>query len=641
MNRYFVALIGTLLAPLSLLSQGQIAIEPLNGNFALRARAAQRGGLRAPDCPPQTLSVPFFDDFAYPGPYPDCAKWADQLTYVNSTYGLNNPSIGVATLDGLNDRGFPYQPGVNASVPCDTLTSQFIDLSSLGVAFLYFERQSKGYGNAPENNDTLLLEFRNSAGNWIRMGAYTLNDTPIDNTFYGTRITINDAQFLHGSFQFRFRNYATAAGNNDHWNLDYVLLDDGPIVYDPVTNVPIFQDVALSQIPVRLLDGYTAMPLDHFRTAVGSLLVDALPVQVDNRFDSDKKLNKQLTVRETTTNTEILNSGVFSLADAAPGINDYATSVGVTYADVYDEPFLTSFTGDSAILELQYGFTIDATTETPDFARNNFAARQTVLDDYFAYDDGSAEGRFRLTEIGSQVALRFTALTDDSLRGWYIHLPYVDRDPATVNTVITVKVWLDSLAVGTEALEDNIRPTDFDYETYVDSLNGWWTYKFSSPVAVSAGQTFYVGWKNLGSQDELRVGWDVNTPDGAAHLFQNVLGFWEPVPANLSGSLLLRPILGADPIEISSLQPDPSAPGSALRVFPNPAHGSCRIVLENALDRQAESLQISDMLGKTVRSQAFGPELSLEGLANGLYLITVLDVHGKPMARTQLSVCQP
>jgi hypothetical protein len=399
--------------------------------------------------------------------------------------------------------------------------------------------------------------------------------------------------------------------------------------------------VALSQIPVRLLDGFTAMPLAHFQTAVGSLLVDALPIQVDNRFDSDKKLNKQLIVRETTTNTEILNSGVFSLADATPGINDYATSVGVTYADVYDDAFLTNFTGDSAILELQYGFTIDATTETPDFARNNFATRQTVLDDYFAYDDGSAEGRFRLTEIGSQVALQFTALTDDSLRGWYIHLPYVDRDPATVNTVITVKVWLDSLAVGTEALEDNIRPTDFDYETYVDSLNGWWTYKFSTPVAVSAGQTFYVGWKNLGSQDELRVGWDVNTPNGVSHLFQNVLGFWEPIPANLSGSLMLRPILGADPIEISSLQPEPTNPKNALHVFPNPASGSCRIVLENAPNKLAENILIMDMLGQVVRSQPYGTELNLEGLANGLYLITVVDNHGKPLARTKLSVCQP
>ncbi len=640
MIRPLVVLLGALFAPFALLAQGHLEIEPLDGNFALRTAAAQRGGNRAPDCPPQTLSVPFFDDFAYPGPYPDCDKWADQLVFVNGTYGLNSPSIGVATFDGIDDRGFPYNPGVNASVPCDTLTSQPIDLSGLGVAFLYFERQTKGNGNAPEANDSLLLEFRNAAGNWVRIAAYTLNNTPADGSFFGTPVTINDQQFLHGGFRFRFRNYATAAGNNDHWNIDYVLLNDGPIVFNPVTNLPIFQDVALSQIPVRLLDGFTAMPMSHFRTAVADLLVPELPLQVDNRFDTDKKLNKQLIVREVYSNTEILNSGVFSLADAAPGINDYSTTVGTTFADIYDEPFLTGYPGDSAILELSYGYTIDATTETPDFARNNSVSRQTVLDDYFAYDDGSAEGRFRLTEIGSQVALRFTALTDDSLRGWYIHLPYADRDPATVNTVISVKVWLDSLGTATEALEDNIRPTDFDYETYVDSLNGWWTYKFSSPIAVSAGQTFYVGWKNLGGQDELRVGWDVNAADGAAKLFQNVLGFWEAVPANLTGSLMLRPILGADPVTISPALPAPGS-NARLHLFPNPAAEQCRLALDAAHTAQAATVRLTDLLGQTVRHQTYRETLSLDGLSDGLYLVTVLDGNGRPIAREKLVVCRP
>ncbi|HEY0262021.1 MAG TPA: hypothetical protein VGB95_03285 [Chitinophagales bacterium] len=57
------------------------------------------------------------------------AKWMNNLAYWNTTYPILPPTIGVATLDGLNQYGLPYN---NASSvirgKADTLTSKPIDL---------------------------------------------------------------------------------------------------------------------------------------------------------------------------------------------------------------------------------------------------------------------------------------------------------------------------------------------------------------------------------------------------------------------------------------------------------------------------------------------------------------------------------
>jgi hypothetical protein len=57
-----------------------------------------------------TLNLPFIDDFsnAKVYPYPDPKLWTDKYVYVNTTYPVNPISIGVATFDGLDPNGMPY-----------------------------------------------------------------------------------------------------------------------------------------------------------------------------------------------------------------------------------------------------------------------------------------------------------------------------------------------------------------------------------------------------------------------------------------------------------------------------------------------------------------------------------------------------
>ena len=55
-----------------------------------------------------TLILPFIDDFSREGIYPQTDHWLDSNAFVNSNYPDDPITIGVATLDGIDKYGNPY-----------------------------------------------------------------------------------------------------------------------------------------------------------------------------------------------------------------------------------------------------------------------------------------------------------------------------------------------------------------------------------------------------------------------------------------------------------------------------------------------------------------------------------------------------
>ena len=114
-----------------------------------------------------SMSLPFFDDFASPtfaveeGPEA-LVRWTDAAARRTFTYGLNAPTVGQATLDGLRADGFPYAFNPESNGWADTLTSVPINLAgrtpedNIHLIFFY---QGGGRGNAPDKNDSLVVEF--------------------------------------------------------------------------------------------------------------------------------------------------------------------------------------------------------------------------------------------------------------------------------------------------------------------------------------------------------------------------------------------------------------------------------------------------------------------------------------------------
>ena len=117
------------------------------------------------------LTLPFLDDFSQNWHFPNENLWQDIYVHINSSFPINPPSYGVATFDGLDSIGYPYNFMPTSYGEADVLTSQPIDLSVVtDSVFLSFQYQPQGNGNKPETQDSLRLEFfRQADSTWIRV----------------------------------------------------------------------------------------------------------------------------------------------------------------------------------------------------------------------------------------------------------------------------------------------------------------------------------------------------------------------------------------------------------------------------------------------------------------------------------------
>lgn len=78
--------------------------------------------------PTRLLTLPFFDDFAYPQTTPAIQLWTDNFAFVNTSFAYNPPTIGVLTLDALDNNGNLYPQASSNVFTADYATSQPINL---------------------------------------------------------------------------------------------------------------------------------------------------------------------------------------------------------------------------------------------------------------------------------------------------------------------------------------------------------------------------------------------------------------------------------------------------------------------------------------------------------------------------------
>ena len=89
--------------------------------------------------------------------------WYGDGIYINDNYAIDPVSIGVATFDGVDGRGAPYDLGMSqtATGSADTLTSMPINLNLFpsDSVYLSFYYQAERIGNDPQEKDSLFLEY--------------------------------------------------------------------------------------------------------------------------------------------------------------------------------------------------------------------------------------------------------------------------------------------------------------------------------------------------------------------------------------------------------------------------------------------------------------------------------------------------
>ena len=114
--------------------------------------------------------LPFFDDFSQSNVIPDSTKWTDRNVLVNDGFPLCPPNRNAATFDVLDASGRVYDYAISFPFVAEYLTSVRIRLDSImdpepraltpaDSVYFSFHYQPQGNGNAPEEQDSLVLQF--------------------------------------------------------------------------------------------------------------------------------------------------------------------------------------------------------------------------------------------------------------------------------------------------------------------------------------------------------------------------------------------------------------------------------------------------------------------------------------------------
>jgi len=590
---------------------------------------------------PSTISypLPFIEDFYYSTTsyYPDPNKWLDSNVYVNSGMAIAPLSIGVATFDGLDKHGYPYNPtlvNMTSSDPADKLTSQPINLYTSGTKTLNpssdkiaisFYYQARGNGDVPEQSDSLILDFFKPRQNkwqsrvWYKEGSTSSNT--LDTIFKRGFVRISDTAYFHPDFQFRFRNYASLTGNFDHWHLDYIFLDNnrGDSLVDTVRN-----DLTFAGMPTSFLKDYSAMPLQQY---VPSEMAAHTNNRIRNNAATKKPIEYKYRVFDMYGNPLFseYNGGNFNINpfwpnNEVPAGHGYFTYPPHSYPFVKDTFVITkTSTVYFPIKHYVSSSTSTASSGDDDIRQNDTIVQYQRFSNYYAFDDGSAEAGYYVNKAQAKMAVKIKVNKLDTLSGLRIYFDPVGNVSAISNTAtvynFTINVWSDD---GNGNPVDNppiLRDSNVYHPAYIATgFKEVPEYKLKRPLILGPG-TYYVGIQQNSSI--LTIGFDVNYNHNKNMYFDSGSGFQQ---SQINGSLMMQPFFGvySAPVGIKELS---ASQKNKFKVYPNPSSDQFSIV---SSEFENTSYQLYNSLGQLIKGDKIESSqysVSTNELEAGMYIL--------------------
>ncbi len=594
----------TFLIPVILVinSYGQEIVTGLRSNPDL-VDAWHNRDLFKSDSPADTIDLPFFDDFIPDSIFPSSSRWVDDYVYINNTYPINQVSQGVATLDAIDHRGLLYDQAGPFAFEADHLTSAPLDLDMEASenVYLSFFYQPQGLADPPEIQDSLVLQFYSAADNeWHHI--WKAEGTPLHN-FKPVIIKIDSPDYLYRGFRFRFVNFASIstnfddpamAGNADHWNIDYVYLDKNRSASD---TIPV--DVAFTEPMRSALNTYETMPWEQFRKVFLSEMGSFIKINYRNNDE---------VIRNVTRN--------FTIRDMFEGSTVHTFSAGATNIDpgewvTYNANLIYTFNSDATDSSL---FRIRSVLITDEFDRkvNDTMDYYQVFNNYFSYDDGSAESGYGVNGQGASnamVSVRYRTFEPDTLRA--IRIAFNDSYLSSNQRYFNVAVWDDDNGMPGELLyeqEEVVNPGD--------NINEFIQFRLNDPQVID--DYFHIGWTQQ-SETFLNVSLDMNTlPGGRRHYYIN--GLWNE--SEVAGSLMIRPVMGKAiiPSGIEDIYPKIN---SRINIWPNPAKDILNIDIPDNDLAMGVDIDIYDSSGRWLMSEKETRSVNVTGLPQGVYIIII------------------
>jgi len=529
--------------------------------------------------------------------------WLDSYAYHNYRFALDPRSLGVATFDGLDETGYPYQIGTTVTNYADKLTSKPIDLEvynasdSVYFSFLY---QPEGLGDIPEGGDSLIVEFYAPENqSWNKVWGVA-GDTV--HPFKAAHILLNNPIYFKKGFQFRFRNYGSLAGGLDHFHIDYVHLRTLSSYDDTL-----FKDFAFVYPINSLLKTYTAVPWDHYKESTNNKMTDSLMIKLHNGSpNSENYQNGQVNIYYLGLNEGNFILQGFNLAES--NINYSPRTTHTSYNDcTTGYEFDRNKSGNEQVFEIK----TSASAQFPNYNVNDSTVFQQKFYNFYSYDDGTAEAAFGPTGTQAKLAIEYNAYQPDSLIGINIH--FVPSVTDVSSHLFLLTVWDDDNGnPGNVLYEDDI----FSPRTpeYMNDLNVFKTYYFKDTIKVPVGTKFHIGWRQLDAV-RLNAGLDRNI-DNSSKIRYSVDGGFTWLVSPFSGSAMIRPVFSTslDPILATTEYTD----SKIIGIYPNPTTNQINFTQNNSIIESEYTL--FDGLGKVILTGT-GSQADLTNLTNGIYFI--------------------
>ena len=583
----------------------------------------------------------FWDDFSQQSIYPKKELWLDNFVFINSSMAYRPMSYNVATFDGLNALGIPYNPGVINSKGsiADRLTSVPIDLSkytegdSIYLSFFY---QPQGLGDAPEPFDSFVLEFKPSrywngylwdSNAYVRVWSAegsTLKDfrqviIKVPQFIFDTSQGADTiAYFYHEAFQFRFMNYGNLSGNMDHWHLDYVYLNKGRS-YDDLY----YRDMTITKKPLSLLKDYRSMPWKHFDKDK-NMLRNTFKIHARNMSDQPLNLIGKCVVVDTLSKVQIL----FARDDKTIYHADTVLTLAFNLRDSLQLANISN--ADTVVLYTELRSDI-----IDDYKENDISYVYQEFINHYAYDDGIPEMGYSIYPGNfAQVAYRFRAgkvPAQDSLRG--VHLYFNLSDDNVSFMAFKILIW-NKGDYTTEPVVIETRVPELDPELG----NGFYYYPFDTILSVKGD--FYIGWEQ-NAEFKINIGLDMNYYElledtfpvrPNPNIFWKTFGDWKASAAK--GALMMRPVFSDKAVVTVNVEENIIEENKPF-VYPNPAKDHISIS-----GIEVGEFTIYNTQGQIVLSGNYkaGEKINVVALDKTLYLIRIYDAKNKKFYNNKLIV---
>lgn len=535
--------------------------------------------------------------------------WIESQACHNYTLAHNPWTLGVVSFDGLDEKGFPYAIGTAISGLGDQLTSKPIDMSGLDASdsvYFSFLYQSMGWGDQPESNDSLVLQFyAKDLLQWQNVWSKTgeaLSDFKVGH------IRLDDPEYFKKGFQFRFLGYGGLSGSLDHFHVDYVNLRTLSGHQDTL-----FKDYAFVYPVNTLINDYTSVPWDHWKNNFSGKMSNNVEMVVRNGSNISEN-------NQNGTSQVLYNStpeGAFTLIGQALSGGNINYGPRTTYESFHD--FSTGYHYDETKTGASQTFDIvtTASAQFPNFTGNDSTFSKQVFENYYSYDDGSAEKAYGPTGVQARLAIQYTPYEADSLIGVNIH--WVPSVEDVSNKLFKLVVWGDNGGQpGAVIYEDEVglyRQPKYEFDK-----NLFTTYYFKDTMKVHVDGTFYVGWRQL-DPERLNVGLDMNIPNNDKTFYSIDGGSTWP-SSIFEGSVMIRPIFSTE-MDATLGIPTNEVVEPQAKLYPNPTNSMVNIEFENGLYDGVEVYNLQGVLVKKSDEQS----VDLSDQPNGVYLFRVNGVN--------------